>query len=48
MMELDFSTTISARTMFSGCVRIVRPIAFTDEELKAGIENMENVWRVIA
>ena len=41
MMELGLSATISARTYFSGCIRIAPPIVITKEELEYGLGIIE-------
>jgi 4-aminobutyrate aminotransferase-like enzyme len=44
-MELGLSATISARTTFSGCIRIVPPLTITDEELDEGLRVFEDALR---
>ncbi|KAF8867367.1 aminotransferase, class III [Acephala macrosclerotiorum] len=45
MMELGLSATISARTTFSGCVRIAPPLTITDDELAEGLAIFEEALR---
>ena len=45
MMELGLSATISARTAFSGCIRIAPPLVITDEELQEGLRMFEEALR---
>lgn len=45
MMELGLSATISARTTFSGCIRIAPPLTMTDEELMEGLAIFEEALR---
>lgn len=40
-MESSLSATISARTTFSGCIRIAPPLTITDEELVEGLAIFE-------
>ena len=37
MMDLGLSASISARTTFSGCIRIAPPLTITVEELAMGL-----------
>lgn len=41
MMELGLSATISARTTFSGCIRIAPPLIISDEEIEIGLAIFE-------
>ena len=41
MMELGLSASISARTAFSGCIRIAPPLVMTDEQLEKGLSIIE-------
>jgi 4-aminobutyrate aminotransferase-like enzyme len=45
MMELGLSATISARTTFSGCIRIAPPLTITDDELAEGLAIFEEALR---
>lgn len=45
MMELGLSATISARTTFSGCIRIAPPLTITNDELAEGLAMFEEVLR---
>lgn len=45
MMEMGLSAMISARDVFSGCIRIAPPIVITDEELEWGLNTMEKAFR---
>ncbi|KAF5009852.1 hypothetical protein FDECE_3947 [Fusarium decemcellulare] len=45
MMELGLSATISARTTFSGCIRIAPPVTISEEELQEGLEIFEEALR---
>ena len=45
MMELGLSASISARTAFSGCIRIAPPLVMTDEELEKGLSIMEEAFK---
>lgn len=41
MMALGLSASISARTTFSGCIRIAPPLTISEEELEAGLAIFE-------
>ena len=41
MMELGLSASISARTAFSGCIRIAPPLVMSDEQLEKGLSIIE-------
>lgn len=43
--ELGLSATISARSYFSGCIRIAPPIIISDEELDEGLAILEEALR---
>ncbi|RDW58212.1 hypothetical protein BP6252_13623 [Coleophoma cylindrospora] len=43
--ELGLSATISARTYFSGCIRIAPPITISDNELEEGLVILEEALR---
>lgn len=45
MMELGLSASISARTAFSGCIRIAPPLVMSDEELEKGLSIMEEAFK---
>jgi 4-aminobutyrate aminotransferase-like enzyme len=45
MMSLGLSASISARTTFSGCIRIAPPLTITDEELAMGLAIFEEALR---
>ncbi|RFU32815.1 hypothetical protein B7463_g3491, partial [Scytalidium lignicola] len=45
MMDLGLSASISARTTFSGCIRIAPPLTITEEELEAGLAIFEEALR---
>ncbi|KAJ3531351.1 hypothetical protein NM208_g8913 [Fusarium decemcellulare] len=45
MMELGLSATISARTTFSGCIRIAPPVTILEEELEEGLRIFEEALR---
>ncbi|KAH8814813.1 dialkylglycine decarboxylase [Xylogone sp. PMI_703] len=45
MMELGLSASISARTTFSGCIRIAPPLTITDDELHAGLAIFEEALK---
>jgi 4-aminobutyrate aminotransferase-like enzyme len=45
MMELGLSATISARTTFSGCIRIAPPLIISDEEIDTGLSIFEEALR---
>lgn len=45
LMELGLSATISARTTFSGCIRIAPPLTITDDELAKGLAMFEEALR---
>ena len=45
MMDLGLSATISARTTFSGCIRIAPPLTITDAELEEGLVIFEEALR---
>jgi 4-aminobutyrate aminotransferase-like enzyme len=45
MMELGLSATISAKTTFSGCIRIAPPLIITDVELEQGLAIFEEALR---
>jgi 4-aminobutyrate aminotransferase-like enzyme len=45
MMDLGLSATISARTTFSGCIRIAPPLTITDKELAEGLSIFEEALR---
>lgn len=42
MMELGLSASISARTTFSGCIRIAPALTITDDELASGLAIFED------
>lgn len=44
MFELGLSATISARTYFSGCIRIAPPIIIADGEIEEGLRVMEEAF----
>jgi 4-aminobutyrate aminotransferase-like enzyme len=44
MMSMGLSAMISARDVFSGCIRIAPPIVITDEELQWGLDIMEKAF----
>lgn len=44
MMKMGLSAMISARDVFSGCIRIAPPIVITDEELDFGLNVMEEAF----
>ena len=46
MMEMRLSATISARSTFSGCLRIAPPLTVSDEQLKEGLSIMEEALRL--
>lgn len=45
MMDLGLSASISARTTFSGCIRIAPPLTITDDELAAGLAIFEEALK---
>jgi 4-aminobutyrate aminotransferase-like enzyme len=45
MMELGLSASISARTTFSGCIRIAPPLTITDDELVMGLAIFEEALK---
>ena len=45
MMDLGLSASISARTAFSGCIRIAPPLVMSDEELEKGLSIIEEALR---
>lgn len=45
MMKMGLSAMISARDVFTGCIRIAPPIVITDEELDFGLSIMEKAFR---
>lgn len=45
MMDLGLSASISARTTFSGCIRIAPPLTITDEELATGLAIFEEALK---
>ena len=45
MMELGLSASISARTAFSGCIRIAPPLVMSDEELEEGLSIFEEALK---
>jgi len=45
LMSLGLSATISARTTFSGCIRIAPPLTITDNELAEGLSIFEEALR---
>ncbi|KAF4462714.1 22-dialkylglycine decarboxylase [Fusarium albosuccineum] len=45
MMELGLSATISARTTFSGCIRIAPSVTISEEELEEGLGIFEEALR---
>jgi len=46
MMEMGLSATISARSYFSGCLRIAPPLVVTDKQLEEGLAILEEAFRV--
>jgi 4-aminobutyrate aminotransferase-like enzyme len=44
MMELGLSAMISARSVFSGCIRIAPPITINLEQMEAGLGMMEKAF----
>jgi 4-aminobutyrate aminotransferase-like enzyme len=45
MMDLGLSASISARTTFSGCIRIAPPLTITEEELTKGLAILEEALK---
>ena len=45
MMEMGLSAMISARDVFSGCIRIAPPIVMTEEELNLGLGVVQKAFR---
>lgn len=45
MFDLGLSATISARTTFSGCIRIAPPVTITSQELEEGLRIFEEALR---
>ena len=43
-MELGLSAMISARSYFSGCIRIAPPIVISDQEIDLGLEILEKAF----